>query len=76
MDSSQKTIIIIHTSSTELCPFINNRFRLGLFIFNSDSMMLMRCFEWSSLGCDFHVQRSIIFRLMHYIYLSVLPEVE
>ncbi len=36
MDSSLKTVIIIHTSSTELCPFINNSFRLGLFIFNRD----------------------------------------
>lgn len=36
MDSSLKTIIIIHTSSYELCPFINKCFRLGLFIFNRD----------------------------------------
>lgn len=34
--------------------------------------MLMRCFEWSSLGCEFPVQRSIIFRLMHYIHLCSL----
>lgn len=44
MDSSQKTIIIIHTSNIELCPFINNRFRLRLFIYKSEMYHVVEIF--------------------------------